>query len=111
VPLHPARLRQRGFNQALELARALSRRLAIPVDTRSCLRIRQTLPQAELDRKRRIKNLRGAFSVDGLVGARHVAVLDDVVTTASTTGELAKALQRAGVARVEVWAAARATGS
>jgi len=110
VPLHPQRLRERGFNQALELARPLSRRFAIPLDTRSCRRTRQTHPQTELDRKLRTKNLRGAFSVGANLRARHVAIVDDVVTTGSTTGELAKVLKRAGVERVDVWAAARALG-
>jgi len=108
VPLHPERLRERGFNQALELARPLSRRFAVPLDARSCQRTRQTLPQTELDRKLRTRNLRGAFSVGSALTARHVAVLDDVVTTGSTTGELARALKRVGVERVDVWAAARA---
>jgi ComF family protein len=108
VPLHPRRLHQRGFNQALELARPLARRFGIPLDIRSCRRTRQTRPQTELDRKLRTKNLRGAFSVASKLPARHVAVVDDVVTTGTTTNELAKALKQCGVERVEVWAAARA---
>ena len=88
----------------------LGRRFAIPLDTRSCRRTRPTRPQTELDRKLRTKNLRGAFSVAPQLAARHVALLDDVVTTGSTTQELAKALKRAGVERVDVWAAARALG-
>ncbi len=107
VPLHPRRLRQRGFNQALELARPLGRRFDIPVDAHTCQRIRATRPQAELELAERRGNLRGAFALQGALGVRHVAIVDDVVTTGTTVSALAGALLRQGVTRVEVWAAAR----
>ena len=107
VPLHPRRLRQRGFNQALELARPLGRRLGIPVDAACCRRLRQTPAQAGLDRKHRQRNLAGAFAVAGSLGYRHLALVDDVVTTGATTAELARTLRRAGATRIEVWALAR----
>jgi ComF family protein len=109
VPLHRWRLFRRGYNQALELAREVSRKLAVPIDWRCCARIRHTPPQTGLDAKERRRNLQGAFSVREGVSYRHVAIVDDVITTGQTAAELAVALQGAGVERVDVWAAARAT--
>ncbi|WP_235726693.1 ComF family protein [Methylocaldum szegediense] len=108
VPLHPSRYRWRGFNQATEIARTVSYRLGIPLDLRSCRRIRPTAAQAELTAKQRRRNVRNAFAVETAIQHRHVAILDDVITTCATVGELAKVLYRAGVLRVDVWACARA---
>jgi len=108
VPLHPARLHARGFNQATLLARRVARRLDIAVDTRLCRRQRNTEPQSLLPVGARGRNVRGAFQVTGTPGTGHVAILDDVMTSGHTTGELARELRRAGVARVEVWVIARA---
>jgi len=108
VPLSPGRLRERGYNQSQELARVVSRRLAIPLEGGLCERQRETAPQTALDGKARRRNLRGAFRVQGDSLPRHVAIIDDVVTTGTTVGELARTLRRAGVDRVEVWACARA---
>ncbi|HEU0276520.1 MAG TPA: ComF family protein [Rhodanobacteraceae bacterium] len=109
VPLHRSRLRRRGYNQALELARPLARHFRIPLLRDALHRTRATTAQTELDAVHRRRNVRGAF-VARLDGAppRHVAVLDDVFTTGATLGECARVLKRAGVARVEVWALARA---
>jgi len=107
VPLHPYRLRQRGFNQALELAQPLGRHFHIPVDVRACARTRATRPQAELELAKRRGNLRGAFAVSKALSARHVAIVDDVVTTGSTVSALTRVLLRHGVHRVDVWALAR----
>jgi ComF family protein len=108
VPLHPQRLRERGYNQALELARVVSTRLAVPLDATLCVRQRATAPQTALDGKERRRNLHGAFTVREGNLPRHVAIIDDVVTTGTTVGELARTLRRAGVDTVEVWACARA---
>ena len=107
VPLHPKRLRERGFNQALEIARPLGRRFQIPVEARACRRIRATRPQSELALAERRGNLRGAFAVRGALTARHLAIVDDVVTTGATVSALARVLLRQGVQRVDVWAVAR----
>ena len=107
VPLHPTRLRERGYNQALELARPLSRHLGIPLELRYCRRIRSTQPQSGLEQKQRRRNIRGAFEISPEIQARHVALVDDVVTTGSTVAEIARQLKRRGVERVEVWALAR----
>ncbi|QFY91146.1 ComF family protein [Magnetovirga frankeli] len=107
VPLHPLRLRQRGYNQALEIARPLARRLGRPLSIRHCRRQRATSAQSELPKRQRQKNLRGAFVLDRPLGVGHLALLDDVVTTGSTVNELARLLKGAGVQRVDVWALAR----
>ena len=107
VPLHPTRLRERGFNQALEIARIPSRHFGLPIDTHHCRRQLATAPQSGLEAKERRRNIRGAFAVADGLAARHVVLLDDVVTTGSTVAELARMLKRAGVERVEVWAVAK----
>lgn len=107
VPLHARRLRERGYNQAMEVARTLGRELSIPVDARSCARVVATPPQAGLEQKGRRRNVRGAFRVVRPLDAARVAVVDDVVTTGSTVAELTRVLRTAGVKRVDVWAVAR----
>lgn len=109
VPLHPSRLRQRGFNQALELARPLARRLGLPVATTTCQRIRATAVQSVLHAGERRRNMRGAFQVNWPNPPTRVAIVDDVLSTGSTVAELARALRRAGVAEIQVWALARAS--
>jgi ComF family protein len=108
VPLHRARLRERGFNQALEIARPIARSLSIPVDYKSCERVRKTSAQSLLPAAERRKNIKGAFRVTRLIAARHVAILDDVMTTGHTVQELAATLRKAGVERIDVWVVARA---
>jgi ComF family protein len=100
---------RRGFNQAYELGSDISKALDIPVMAASLRRRRNTKAQSGLSRKQRRKNLRGAFYWDGKVNpARHVALIDDVMTTGTTVSECAKVLRRAGAQRVDVWVAARA---
>lgn len=107
VPLHPNRLKQRGFNQATELAHALGKRFSIPVSTTACRRMLDTAPQSSLEKPDRRRNIRGAFSLHGQLTTQHIALIDDVVTTGSTTAELARVFKRAGVTQVDVWAVAR----
>lgn len=109
VPLHPQRLRQRGFNQALEIARPLSAVFGIPLRPGLLRRVRATPAQSDLPARRRRANVRGAFAYTGTTpAARHVVLIDDVVTTGHTVAELARVLRRAGAERIEVWAVARA---
>lgn len=112
VPLHATRLRERGYNQALELAKPLAREFGIALAPDLLRRTRATAAQANLDAVTRRRNLRGAFEVDSPAlaasAAGHIVVLDDVMTTGTTLREAARTLKRAGVARVEVWALARA---
>ncbi|HZF18021.1 MAG TPA: ComF family protein [Steroidobacteraceae bacterium] len=108
VPLALAKLRERGFNQALELARPVARALSIPVRTDLCTRVRLTEDQAGLAARERRRNVRGAFAASDQAVPRHVALIDDVLTTGSTCEELARELKRAGAVRVDVWVIARA---
>ncbi|MGB2788995.1 MAG: ComF family protein, partial [Dokdonella sp.] len=109
VPLHESRLRERGYNQALELAKPLARALHWPRHPHALRRIRSTQAQSGLDARARRRNLRGAFEVDpAQTLPTHVALLDDVMTTGSTLRECARVLRKAGVQRVDVWALARA---
>jgi ComF family protein len=106
VPLHHSRLRERGYNQALELARPVAERLGVPLREGLVLRLKHTAAQSTLEKKERHRNIRGAFTVRGELPA-HIAILDDVVTTGSTVNELARVLRKAGAKKVVVWACAR----
>ena len=101
MPLHLARLRARGFNQAAELARPLARGWGLPVALDRVLRDVDTAPQAGLPWKARAANVRGAFRVTGPVDGLRVVVVDDVMTTGATLAELARSLKGAGAASVE----------
>ncbi|RLJ19985.1 ComF family protein [bacterium endosymbiont of Escarpia laminata] len=107
VPLHRSRLKTRGYNQALEIARPVGRRFGIPLRPKVCVRNRATEAQADLDKGDRGKNIRGAFSVKKQVTGCRIVLLDDVVTTGNTVSELTRVLRQAGAARVDVWAVAR----
>lgn len=109
VPLHRARLRQRGYDQALELARALSRECGLPLCADRLFRRRATHPQTELGAAARQENVRAAFGLRaGAPLPAHVALVDDVMTTGATVSECAEVLLASGVERVDVWAIARA---
>ncbi len=112
VPLHPHRLRARGFNQALELARPLATLLKRPLLARACARVRATRPQSTLQAtSARRGNVKGAFrACRRLQGYPTIAIVDDVLTTGSTVAELGRVLRRAGVRRVLVWACAGPSG-
>jgi len=107
VPLHARRLRERGFNQSLELCRTLSRHLDIPILDRACYRRRPTPAQSGLPARARRANVRGAFGAGTLPKLERVAIVDDVMTTGSTVAELARTLRRRGVGGIEVWVCAR----
>ncbi|HSS66808.1 MAG TPA: ComF family protein [Gammaproteobacteria bacterium] len=111
VPLHPKRQRERGFNQSMEIARPLSARLDVPIAPRLARRTRPTAAQSSLEgRDSRRRNVRGAFCAEirPTEAVHHVAMVDDVVTTGATVMALARALKRAGVARIDLWCVARA---
>ena len=108
VPLHPARLRERGYNQSLELARPIAARLSLPLDYRCLWRSRPTAPQASLALSQRRRNVRGAFAAAPTVAKLRVAVVDDVMTTGHTVNEAARCLRAAGAKSVQVWVLARA---
>lgn len=107
VPLHPQKRRERGYNQAHEIARILSGLLTIPLDARSLQRVRATSSQAGLSLDKRRRNLRGAFVFSPIRRYRSVAIIDDIITSGSTMEEICKRLKKGGVERVEVWSLAR----
>jgi ComF family protein len=104
VPLSRARMSTRGFNQAIEIAAPLAKRLGRPLVRDAVLRVVDTAPQASLRIDARRRNVRGAFAVvdarRGRIAGRHVGVVDDVMTTGATLDELARTLKRAGAASV-----------
>ncbi len=117
IPLHRKRITQRGFNQATEIARVLNKQLGIPINHTLLKRVKNTTPQTGLNGKMRQHNMIKAFVGQAHIGEtkaggnpsphRHVALLDDVVTSGSTVRAAATALLDAGVERVSVWAIAR----
>lgn len=111
LPLHPRRLRERGFNQALELARPLARAWRIPIDARSCRRIRHTAVQAELPWRERARNVRGAFDCASDFTGKRLLLIDDVMTTGSSLDELARTVKLHGAAEVVLLVVARALPS
>ncbi len=107
MPLHPARLAERGFNQAMEIARILARELGVPVAARACARDRATAPQEGLSLDERRRNLRNAFSCAADFGGRHLLLVDDVATTGASADECARTLKLHGAGRVSVAVVAR----
>jgi ComF family protein len=107
VPLHNKRLRERGFNQSLEITRPIAKKLKIPTDFKSCYRTRNTQAQAQISFKERQKNLINAFAVKHNFRANHIAIVDDVMTTGSTVGELSETLRQHGVQIIDIWCCAR----
>ncbi len=107
APLSAARLRERGFNQSWEIARRLGHR----ADAHLLLRIRDTPHQADLPLERRASNVRGAYAVEPLrrreLEGRHIALVDDVMTTGATAAEMARTLLAAGAYSVHLWVLAR----
>lgn len=107
MPLSPARLRSRGFNQAMELARLTRLEFGFRIAAQGCSRTRDGVPQATLPWKERARNVRGAFDCSLDLEGQCVAVVDDVLTTGATLNELAATLKKRGAARVVGWIAAR----
>lgn len=111
VPLHPRRLRERGFNQALELARPTARRLQIPLLAEGLRRVRYTTPQTRLDARARQTNPLGAFALGQPPTGARIALIDDVMTTSSTVAECARVLRTGGAVDIEIWVISRAGGA
>ncbi len=107
MPLSRDRLAERGFNQALELARPIATRRRIRLDAGVATRTRNTPPQAALPWKERARNIKGVFACNAALDGLHLAVVDDVMTTGATLDELARVLKAAGAVRVTNWVVAR----
>ena len=107
VPLSAARMRARGYNQSMEIARVVARAAGLPLRPSLCERSRDTAAQFELAPAQRVRNVRGAFRCPHPLEGLDVAVVDDVMTTGATLDELARTLKRSGASRVVNWVAAR----
>ena len=111
IPLHPKRLRVRGYNQALEIAKVVARGLNIPLVTSVLVRSRYTVSQTECSMGERQTNLSNSFAVSGALTYTSVALIDDVLTTGATLREAGKALKAAGVKHVYGWCCAQSGNS
>ena len=111
VPLHKRRLCQRGYDQALLIAREIHSQLnhtsSFNLDIHCLQRNRATKTQQGLDARARRQNLHNAFTMDNRTGYKHIALIDDVVTTGETVGEISRLLKRCGIRRVDIWCLAR----
>lgn len=107
IPMHPARIKERGFNQAHEIAKALTMNCKEKLYFKSAERIKLTPPQASLPLKDRVKNIKGAFQVNHDLSDKRIAIVEDVMTTGASLNELAKTLKKAGATHVECWIIAR----
>ncbi|MBU0455786.1 MAG: phosphoribosyltransferase family protein [Pseudomonadota bacterium] len=111
MPLHLKRLKERGFNQAIELSRPITKSLKIPIDLHACTRIKSTLPQTLIAPNERKKNVRNAFHANDSLKGKYVVILDDVMTSGETINALCKQLKAQQVKRIDVWCCARAGSS
>jgi len=109
VPLHTRRLQQRGYNQAAEIAKAITQVLDIPLNLHICKRVKSTTPQFDLPASERVSNIKNAFALSTQLQSKHLALVDDVMTTGSTVWELASTLLQAGAIQVDIWVCARAS--
>ncbi len=107
MPMHPARIKERGFNQALEIAKVLVKNYKGKLDYKSAIRQKLTPPQTSLPLKERVKNIKEAFAVNADLAGKRIAIVDDVMTTGASLNELAKILKKAGASHVECWVIAR----
>lgn len=107
VPLHVKRLKVRGFNQALEIAKPIAKRFNIQIDSLGVKRVKATAAQATLKAALRERNLAHAFLATKRYDNLSIAIVDDVITTTYTVRELAKTLKQAGAKKITIWAIAR----
>jgi ComF family protein len=108
VPLHADRIKQRGFNQSIEIAKPIEKQLNIPIDYHSCLRTKNTFAQATLSATRRLQNTQHAFKLIKPIPYKHIAVIDDVITTSNTIKAFCQTLKQGKVEQIDVWSCARA---
>ncbi|HLB41448.1 MAG TPA: ComF family protein [Gammaproteobacteria bacterium] len=111
IPLHAARLRQRGFNQAYEIAKPIAKFLKLPIDFSSSKRIKNTIAQSQLPAVRRQENIANAFIVERRYTGLTIAVIDDVITTGYTVSEFCRILRQSGAKNIDIWCCARSQKS
>ena len=108
IPLHHRRLRQRGYDQAYQLAKPLARHFKLPLLTQVLIRQQHTAAQTRLDLPQRKRNMRHAFKIEKTQSLpRHIALIDDVMTTGATLDSAARVLLKHGAERVDAWVCAR----
>lgn len=107
VPLAAARLKQRGFNQVVEILRPLAKATKLIILTDGCYRVKNTKPQTKMTLQNRRRNLRQAFKVSKAIPYEHVIIMDDVYTTGSTVNAMSEVLYHAGVQQIDVWCICR----
>jgi len=107
VPLHPKRLRQRGYNQAILIAKQITKLTQIPLNHSICQRIRETPPQSKTTALTRRSNMVGAFKMKQYCPEKHIALIDDVMTTGATVDGLSHLLKQQGTEKISIWCAAR----
>lgn len=107
MPLHPTKLRERGYNQSQLLAAPIARRFDLELLPHACERVRDTAPQSSLPWKERKKNMRNAFRCEMDLTGKRVALVDDVLTTGASMNALAEAVRKRGAIEVETWVVAR----
>jgi ComF family protein len=107
MPLHPAKLQSRGYNQAQLIAAPLAKLLNIPLLAHACRRLRDTPSQTSLPWQARGRNVRGAFACDMNLSGKHIALVDDVMTTGASMNELASAVKKCGAGEISAWVVAR----
>ena len=107
VPLHTSKLKQRGFNQSLELAKVLSKQLHIPIDYHSLQSSHQTTQQKSLNKQQRLANVQTNYALTQPLSVTHIALIDDVITTGATTKTLAYLLREHGATHIQAWSIAR----
>jgi ComF family protein len=107
VPLHATRLRERGYNQAVEIAKTTSKLLRLPMSIQHCIRSKPTIAQTSLHLHERAANMKHAFALKQPITAKHIAIIDDVVTTGQTVSELSQLCRQAGVMQIDIWCCAR----
>lgn len=111
VPLHPKKVRQRGFNQTQIITQYLSKQLNIPLLSEGIERSKETRPQEGLSRHKRNSNLKGAFTINTVqqkaLNNSYIVIIDDVVTTGATVNSLSQLLVQAGVKRIDIWCVCR----
>lgn len=108
IPLHRQRLRERGFNQTLEIIKILQKESNFKIDYQNCERLKPTLSQANLNAKKRKQNMKDAFVLKKNINYQHIAIFDDVITTTNTIRSFIKIFKKTSVKRIDIWAIARA---
>lgn len=107
IPLHKKRLQQRGFNQALEIAKIIAKSQAIQLDRHSIIRKKATHPQAQLSAAKRNQNIKNAFALRHKINYDHIILFDDIITTGGTVSECYRILKKSGVKQIDIWCVAK----